>query len=202
MDPTDLRGEAGAIAALFVAVSAALAGLARHYAASVRNPSPLGAKARPPRLDRKQLLSLLENSARNARSAQIEAFHTVVAVDEAAAGGASAFGFARGAGGGGGRRRPPSVEAVVAAYQSRVEEFDAQLLAANSPPGGAPLSEADVTYALRYYGGSSKGGDAAVAKAEAAVLAADPLVVARDPKVRVCCACAPLLLLRDGDGSW
>jgi hypothetical protein len=180
MDPTDLRGEAGAIAALFVAVSAALAGLARHYAASVRNPSPLGTKARPPRLDRKQLLSLLENSARNARSAQIEAFHTVVAVDEAASSSGSAFGFSRG--GGGGRRRPPSVEAVVAAYQSRVEEFDAQLLAANSPPGGAPLSEADVTYALRYYG---KGGDdAAVTKAEAAVLAADPLAVARDPKVR------------------
>lgn len=69
MDPSDLLGEAGVLAAVFATISAALAGIASYYA---RAPSAANAKrGRPPRVDRKTLLSLLENSARNAHTAQV-----------------------------------------------------------------------------------------------------------------------------------
>lgn len=71
MDPTDLLGEAGALAAVFAAVSVALAGVAGHFARS-----PVAGqhkRGRPPRVDKRTLLSLLENSTRNAHSAQVRA---------------------------------------------------------------------------------------------------------------------------------
>lgn len=109
---------------------------------------------------------------------QIEAYQSVVNADTQLGGGGFG-GFLGGRMGGGGRRRPaPTPDQVSALFRSRFEELDAELLAANTPPGGSGLTGEDVQHALRYYGA-----DKDVQAVERKVLATDPLAVALNPVV-------------------
>lgn len=67
----DLSGEAGAVLAVTTLVSAALGALALRYSRRAADPAAIARGARPPKLDKKALVALLQATAQEAEAAQV-----------------------------------------------------------------------------------------------------------------------------------